>query len=109
MRKICLIVDFTIKPGAKTRFLDIIREHASSTLAHEGGCLQFDVCDPAEGENRVFLYEMYANDAAFETHKASPILARTRARYADIIESRDIHICTVLPTREAEETGGASR
>jgi len=106
MSKICLIVDFTIRPGAKTRFLDIIREHASRTLANEDGCLQFDVCDPAEGENRVFLYEMYADDAAFETHKASPTLARTRERYADLVESRDIHICTILPTGQA---GGASR
>ncbi len=96
MSKICLVVDFTIKPGAKARFLDIIREHASSTLANEDGCLQFDVCDPVEGEDRVFLYEVYADDAAFETHKASPILARTRGRYADIVASRNIHICNIL-------------
>ena len=96
MSKICLVVDFTVKSGAKTQFLDIIREHASRTLANEEGCLQFEVCEPVEGGNRVFLYEMYADDAAFEVHKASPTLARTRERYADIVESRDIHVCKVL-------------
>ena len=39
---------------------------------------------------------MYAGEAAPEAHKASPILARTRERYADVIESRDIHVCKVL-------------
>ena len=96
MSRICLVVDFTVKPGAKAQFLDIIRDHASRTLANEEGCLQFEVCDPVEGENRVFLYEMYADDAAFEVHKTSPTLARTRERYADIVDSRDIHVCRVL-------------
>ncbi len=96
MSKICLVVDFTVKPGTKAQFLDIIGEHAAKTLAGEEGCLQFEVCDPVEGGNRVFLYEMYADDAAFEVHKASPTLARTRGRYADLVESRDIHVCNVL-------------
>ena len=96
MSKICLVVDFTVKPGTKAQFLDIIRGHASKTLDNEEGCLQFEVCDPVEGGNRVFLYEMYADDAAFEVHKASPTLARTRERYADIVESRAIHVCNVL-------------
>ena len=96
MSRICLVVDFRVKPGTKARFLEIIGEHAAQTLANEEGCLRFEVCDPLEGEDRVFLYEMYADEAALEAHKASPILARTRERYADLMESRDVHVCKVL-------------
>ena len=96
MSKICLVVDFRVNAGAKVQFLEIIKEHASKTLENEEGCLQFEVCAPVESGNRVFLYEMYADDAAFEVHKGSPTLARTRERYADIVESRDIHVCNVL-------------
>ena len=96
MSRICLVVDFRVKPGTKARFLEIIGEHAAQTLANEEGCLRFEVCDPLEGEDRVFLYEMYADEAALEAHKASPILARTRERYVDLMESRDIHVCNVL-------------
>ena len=96
MSRICLVVDFRVQPGTKARFLEIIREHAAQTLASEEGCLRFEVCDPIEGGDRVFLYEMYADEAALEVHKASPILARTRERYADLMESRDIHVCKVL-------------
>ena len=96
MSRICLVVEFKVEPGTKAQFLEVIGEHAAQTLADEEGCLQFEVCDPLEGEDRVFLYEMYADAAAFEIHKASPILARTRERYADILVSRDVHVCKVL-------------
>ena len=96
MSRICLVVEFKVEPGTKAQFLEIIREHAAKTLADEEGCLQFEVCEPLEGEDRVFLYEMYADAAALEAHKASPILARTRERYAGILVSRDVHVCKVL-------------
>ncbi len=96
MSRICLVMDFKVEPGTKARFLETIREHAVQTLASEEGCLRFEVCDPLEGGGRVFLYEMYVGEAAPETHKASLILARTRERYADVIESRDIHVCKIL-------------
>lgn len=96
MSRICLVVGFEVKPGMKSRFLEVMREHASKTLEDEEGCLEFFVCDPVEGGDRVFLYEMYADEAALEIHKASPALARTRERYADIVDSRDIQVCRVL-------------
>ncbi len=89
---ICLIVKFDIEAGHKEEFVRIIQEHAKSTLAGEPGCLRFEVCDDLEEENRVFLFEMYRDAQAFEEHKASAILARTRERYADIVVSREIHI-----------------
>ena len=95
MSKIAIVVDFTIKPGQRDAFLQIIRDHASGTLAEEEGCLQFDVLLPKEGDNRVLLYEAYRDDAAFQVHGKSPRLARTRASYGDLIENRTIHLCTV--------------
>ncbi len=94
MSKIAIVVEFTIKPGQRDAFLQIIRDHASGTLAEEEGCLQFDVLIPKEGDNRVLLYEAYRDDAAFQVHGQSPRLARTRASYGDLIESRTINVCT---------------
>ena len=96
MSRICLVVDFKVQPGTKARFLEIIREHAAQTLANEEGCLRFEVCDPIEGGDRVFLYEMYADEAALEVHKASPILAAPASATRTIMESREIHVCKVL-------------
>ncbi|WP_025770015.1 putative quinol monooxygenase [Thioalkalivibrio sp. HK1] len=89
---ICLVVKFEIKAGCKERFIDIIEEHAKSTLASEPGCLRFEICNISKDDDRVFLFEMYRDAKAFEEHKASTILARTRKRYADLITAREIHI-----------------
>ena len=95
MSKIALIVEFEIKPENRTAFIDLMRDHAAGTLAGEDGCLQFDVLLPTEGNGRVFLYEVYRDEAALREHTQSPRLAATREGYADMIEGRTIHVCTV--------------
>jgi quinol monooxygenase YgiN len=100
MAKVALVVEVTLKEGAHAAFDAIIRGHAAGTLAEEPGCERFDVIQPQNADgtpdlSRVMLYEVYANDAAFEAHKANPRLQRTRAAYADLITGRTIHVCTL--------------
>jgi autoinducer 2-degrading protein len=99
MAKVALVVEFQLKPGAHAAFDAIIRDHAAGTLADEPGCERFDVLQPKgkEGPNlsRVMLYEVYADDAAFQAHTQNPRLARTRAAYESLIEGRSIHICAL--------------
>lgn len=63
-------VAFEIAPGAMEAFLPLIGENARASLTGEPGCLRFDVCREEE-RDRVFLYEIYRDRAAFETHLAS--------------------------------------
>jgi (4S)-4-hydroxy-5-phosphonooxypentane-2,3-dione isomerase len=103
--KTALVVEFRIKPGRRDDFLKLMKEHAAGSLAHSDGCLQFDVLVPKEVQfdapkqepdaNRVFLYEVYRDEDAFQTHVKSPRVAKTRASYADMVESRRITRCAV--------------
>lgn len=99
MAKVALVVEFKLKPGAHAAFDAIIRDHAAGTLADEPGCERFDVLQPKGKEgpdlSRVMLYEVYADDAAFQAHTQNPRLARTRAAYEALIEGRSIHICAL--------------
>jgi quinol monooxygenase YgiN len=99
MAKVALIVEFKLKPGAHAAFDAIIRDHAAGTLADEPGCERFDVLQPKGKEgpdlSRVMLYEVYADDAAFQAHTQNPRLARTRAAYEALIEGRSIHVCAL--------------
>lgn len=99
MAKVALVVEFTLKPGAHAAFDAIIRDHAAGTLADEPGCERFDVLQPRGKEGpdltRVMLYEVYADDAAFQAHTKNPRLARTRTAYEPLIEGRSIHICAL--------------
>lgn len=98
MAKTALVVEFTLKPGAHEAFDAIIREHAAGTLSDEPGCVSFDVLQPVDRDGRpdltrVMLYEVYADEAAVKAHTENPRLARTRAAYADLIETRTIRVC----------------
>ena len=71
MSKIALAVTLTLAPGQRDRFLERVRQQKETSLEQEAGCIQFDILVPEEEENEVLLYEVYADDAAVETHLAT--------------------------------------
>lgn len=93
MAKVALVVNFNVKPECMDDFLAIIRPHARDTLAEEDGCVQFDVMTAAEGAPNVILYEVYADQAAYDLHRSSERLQRTRAAYQRLIEDRTLTLC----------------
>ena len=64
-------VDFEIAESAMERFLPLMREQAANSLALEVDCHVFDVCIDTQQANKVFLYEVYTDLAAFEAHLQS--------------------------------------
>ena len=95
LSKIALVVDYRVKPDRREAFLRVIRAHAAGTLADEDGCLQFDVLVPRESADRVLLYEVYRDAAAYALHGRSTRLVATRAAYADMIDGRTITVCSM--------------
>lgn len=96
MSNIALVVEFQIKPEHRQAFKDLLTDHAVRTLEAEDGCLHFDVVVDSEDDGHVFLYEVYRDQAALEEHRNSPILAKTRAAYADLIDDRNLIVCNRL-------------
>ena len=62
-------VEFEIESGQTDVFLAAVRTNAERSFNQEVGCQQFDVCQDRQSPNSVFLYEVYDDEAAFETHK----------------------------------------
>ena len=69
------MVDFRLKPGTFDRFRQLIVENARASVRDEPGCSQFDVVTPDGATDRVVLYEIYDDAAAFEAHKRTPHFA----------------------------------
>lgn len=65
-------VEFTISPSLWDAFLPLMVENARASRESEPGCRQFDICIDAAKPATVFLYELYDDRAAFDTHLASP-------------------------------------
>lgn len=64
-------VGFAIVPEHAEEFAAAIVENARRSLDVEPGCHLFEVCR-SEAADEIFLYEVYADRAAFDAHLASP-------------------------------------
>ena len=75
MSAFAITVDFTLKPGAMAAFRKLIDKNAQESCAQEPGCQRFDVLAPIESGDKIFLYEIYDDRAAFDAHLKSPHFA----------------------------------
>ena len=63
-----IVVDFKIKPGRMADFRKLIDDNARASVRDEPGCSRFDVCANRKEADRVLLYEIYDDRAAFDAH-----------------------------------------
>jgi quinol monooxygenase YgiN len=89
-----IIAEFEVKPDKLEQFLELARTDASHSVEREPGCRQFDVTLDREQPNRVVLYEIYDDEAAFDVHLKTPHLAAFRAGIESLIVSRQVRRLT---------------
>ena len=61
-------VTFEIKKEHLETFMKAMTLQAHNSVIREHGCLQFDVCQDQQKPERIFLYEVYSDRAAFDVH-----------------------------------------
>ena len=66
-----VFVELTLRPESRDRFIERVRQQARDSLREEKDCHVFDICVDPLRRNRVVLYEIYTNEAAFADHLAS--------------------------------------
>ena len=64
-------VEFDLLPQHVAEFRTAVLLNARTSVATESGCLRFDVLEPVPSAPRVFLYEIYGDEAAFKAHLAT--------------------------------------
>lgn len=86
-----ITVDFTIHPQHLAAFMPLMLENARISRETEAGCRRFDVCrDPAQPE-RVFLYELYDDRAAFDAHLAAGHFKAFDGTVKTMVKSKAVH------------------
>ena len=63
-----IVVDIKIKPGEMANFRRLIDANAKASVREEKGCRRFDVLANPKDANRILLYEIYDDRAAFDAH-----------------------------------------
>jgi quinol monooxygenase YgiN len=69
---ISLTVSLQVVPGHLDDFVEAIRTNAERSFTDEPGCLYFDVSQDQADDHHFTLYELYADEAAVEAHRAAP-------------------------------------
>jgi autoinducer 2-degrading protein len=67
-----VMVTIDIKSEFMDRFITAMLENATSSVTVEPGCFRFDVVRDEQNRNRVYLYEVYKDKAAFDVHVKMP-------------------------------------
>ena len=91
MNRFGLIVEFEIKPENIGKFMELINENARLSVKDEPGCLQFDVLQAKDNPNKVVLYEIYENDAAFDAHVKMPHVGKFFGAAKEMIAKQTAH------------------
>ena len=78
-----IIAAIQIKEGFKDRYIDGLVVNASSAVRDEPGCSRFDVIQDANDANKIWVYEVYDDEAAFQAHTQAPHFLKFREASAD--------------------------
>ncbi len=96
MSKVALVVDLKLAPGRLDDFVARASRHGEKCLAEEAGCLRFDILVPEDDGDQVFLYEVYADKAAVDTHLSTPHMAQYLEDTKDMIADRKRNLCALV-------------
>ena len=95
MSAFAIIATFEVVPGRRDELLPLLLAHRDRCLRDEPGTLRFDVLQPRQEDNKVLAYEVYRDEAAFQTHWNGPHVARIRQEMAGLVEKLSGVRCTL--------------
>ena len=67
-----VLVQVTVRPDMLVEFEQALLHNARESVAHDDGCVRFDVSQHVEDPTRWVLYEVYDTPAAHALHRQSP-------------------------------------
>ena len=82
-------IDLDIKPADMPKFLEAIKENAAASVK-EPGCRMFNIHVSEKDPNHVFLYEVYDNAAAIESHRQTAHFKKYAATTKDMVAKREV-------------------
>ena len=86
-----LQVAIRIKPENVDAFMAKVLENAASARK-EPGCKQFDVVVDPKDRTDVMLYEVYADEKAFDAHQQTAAFKKYVSEAVPLLASRERHV-----------------
>jgi quinol monooxygenase YgiN len=83
-----LFITLKIDPARLTDYLRLIERQVDDVMTQEEGCLHFEVSLEKSEPATVYLYEVWASEALFGTHRGGPVQARFFAASEGMVMDR---------------------
>ena len=83
-------VEFLIHQQHEREFRETVLKQARNSLTLEADCHRFDVSIDPQDDSRVFLYELYSDEAAYQAHRKTPHYHEFSIRVADWVAQKNI-------------------
>ncbi|MEO8668533.1 MAG: putative quinol monooxygenase [Bauldia sp.] len=91
-----VMVEFLLKPGRRGDFRVLMDANARDSAKLEPGCRRFDVLEPQGESDRILLYEIYDDRAAFDLHLKSPHYLSFDKASTDHVARKTVAICDLV-------------
>ena len=98
--EVVLFAEFTARDGRLTEVLDLVSGLATRVRA-EPGNLEFAVYQRQRDPGRLFVFERYRDEAAFQTHLTAEYGAAFNAALADLIVEAGSQLTWLHPVEPA--------
>src|ERR1700745_447913 len=85
MSKLVIMGTVEVAPERRDQVLPLLMSHRARCLKDEPGTLTFEVTRPRNDDTKVMLYEVYADDAAFEARRNGDSIKQVNAEAAEIL------------------------
>ncbi|MFZ4529890.1 MAG: putative quinol monooxygenase [Undibacterium curvum] len=96
MKKVALVVSISYQEESKAAFLQALSDHQQRSLQTEAGTLQFELLQPDELSNTIMIFELYANQEAYQAHDQGSSLARFKEQAGAMITALSVQQCSVM-------------
>jgi autoinducer 2-degrading protein len=90
-------VEFLIHQQHESEFRETVLKQARNSVTLEADCHRFDVSIDAKDGCRVFLYELYTDEAAYQAHRQTPHYHEFSTRVADWVAQKNIKTWHYIP------------
>jgi quinol monooxygenase YgiN len=101
-----VLVEFRLRPGSSQAFAELVGANAKASVADEPGCRRFDIATSAEEPDRLFLYEIYDDRAAFDHHVTTQHYLRFKEATAELITGSTVHLLDLRENCKPSEGAG---
>jgi quinol monooxygenase YgiN len=88
--ELAIIVSFSVTPPARAAFMALLRENVRISVTREPGCRRFDIIEPPQRAEEVWLYEIYRDRPAFEEHLRAAHFLGFEAATRDMVVAKTV-------------------